>query len=406
MNKIKHIISYVRRVQALDKIAAYVIQACYENPNINHTIVFDLERTYNQIPSCESIFSILSSSTNKAIIIGISEIHNEVERIFKKSGVKILYHKKIIDNNEYIANIDFKNANLLIQRNGIDTPIAKLLYNETLKNNGRILRFFKSLHDKNSGLTAYKYYNLKQKINRNISKIKKYFHKSKIEDYLLTHGKKFEKSIENANVFYYKKKAIAYPLTFPSWKKKVLEYYYKELNNKYKNKYVVTIFARGEIEKRPASEQILSNNDLIKSIDEIINSFKTFNKTITFLIKPHPNQNVNVLNNILNNYKNIEISFDPPSLLAAYSNITIGLSTSALLDGLFFNKPAINYYQSTEGIKLIHPKGSLMEIMNIPSANNKEDLIKLIKIIFDGKYKFPNLIPYVGKKTNMSEVLI
>lgn len=397
------IITYIHRVQALDKAIAYVAQAFSEINKTNHIVVLEMERTQNLIPSCKVLFELMASVTNQAIIIGKNEIHEEAISVFNCFNVPILYINESLHDLSVIDMHINKRVNLFIQWSGVKSKVSKYIYKSVLRKKGRVLRFFKSLHDKGLGLTAMPINeSIITMFRKRLSHLHLKIKNAGVEDYYLLHGQEFIRSMQGSHVSSYKYKVITYPLGLPAWKKMITNYH----NDSASASTVIGVFIRGEIRKRSPNEQIMPNWLLKKQLDDVFEITKKVFSDIKVVIKPHPNQDVEELKKIIGHGDSFYISYDPPAVIASKSKFIIGMSTSAILDGLLLGKPAINYYNETDALRLLHPKGSVLNIMGIKSVSTKKELEEAINSIINDKYDYPDLIPYIGNQSRIRELLI
>ena len=159
---------------------------------------------------------------------------------------------------------------------------------------------------------------------------------------------------------------IGYPKFFPEWIDLVKNY---SLNNKIKKKFVL-IYTR---DIHPYYMDIDKYKQLLVSSCQIIN-LKL--KNVDIIIKPHPRESNDFITDVLNtaNINNFTLSNDYSLVFSNFCILAISFWTSAILDALCSNTPAIEYYLEADNFRKVEPKGSLYKYIGIISVDNKNDL--------------------------------
>lgn len=121
------------------------------------------------------------------------------------------------------------------------------------------------------------------------------------------------------------------------------------------------------------------------------------------LIKPHPRENIDYLNNIINknNFKQLFLTNEHAGVLSNKAILTISFWTSTILDSLAQNTPAIEYYVESKNFRIVEPKGSLYKMYGIDSASNQFELTNFLNKVKISSYKQPAIIKEFRKIENL-----
>jgi len=159
---------------------------------------------------------------------------------------------------------------------------------------------------------------------------------------------------------------IGYPKFYPEW----IELVKKYASNIARRKKFIVIYTRDV-------HPFYMDRD--KYIELLISSCKLINskfKDLDIVIKPHPREDNNFINKILEseNINNVVISNDYSLVFSSSCIMAISFWTSAILDAICSNTPAIEYYIEATKFREAESRGSLYKDIGIISVNNKDDL--------------------------------
>ncbi len=176
--------------------------------------------------------------------------------------------------------------------------------------------------------------------------------------------------------------------------------YVKKYSNDFikKEKYVV-IFSRSY--DHPYYMNFKKYKYLLQTSHQIINELLPDHE---ILIKPHPREDANKILDIVNNLKlnKIKITYENSMVISAKAKFTVSFWTSAILDSLSLDVPAIEYYIEDDKFLKAEPLGSLYRKYGIVSVNNPERLKQTIVSIIKNEYKKPKIIDFFKSEIDIN----
>ena len=165
----------------------------------------------------------------------------------------------------------------------------------------------------------------------------------------------------------------------------------------------IVIFSRQE------NHPYYMDSDKYKSlIIESYESIRKYYRDNMIVIKPHPREDITLINNIIDKekMKNIQISWCHSGILSKNAILAISFWTSAVFDSLSLNIPTIEFYKEATNFRQAEPKGSLYKLHGIESVETKEDLIKMIERIKTKNYQFPPIINELSLTKDLSFIAV
>ena len=177
-----------------------------------------------------------------------------------------------------------------------------------------------------------------------------------------------KKHIEWCNSMGYKKnKIIGFPKFFSNWIKEISKY---DNFNK-KNNYIIF--------SRPPHKFYMSEKNYKYLLNSSLETILKIDDTANIYIKPHPRENFDLFKkNMKKEYidnKNIKFTNLNSMTLSKNAKLIISFWTSAILESIIFNKPAIEYHIESKNFKKVEPKGSLYKLLGFTTVRNKKDLL-------------------------------
>ena len=170
---------------------------------------------------------------------------------------------------------------------------------------------------------------------------------------------------------------IGYPKFFNEWK--ILLKMYR--NRTYEGQEIAVIYSR-------CVHPIYMDEDkYIKLLTSSCNVIREKLGNIKIIIKPHPREDIQLINKILNdkNIVNVSISWEHATILAKNAKLIIALFSSTVLDGLSFGIPSIEFYKEAERFREGEPKGSPYKNIGIDSTHDEQELSKFIDKVINGE---------------------
>lgn len=170
---------------------------------------------------------------------------------------------------------------------------------------------------------------------------------------------------------YYKNKIIGFPKFFSRWVREISKY----KNFKKKNNYIIF--------SRPPHKFYMSKKNYKYLLNSSLEAILKIDDTANIYIKPHPRETFDQFKrNIKKIYienKNIRFTNLNSMSLCKDAKLIISFWTSAILDSIIFNKPAIEYHIESKNFKKVEPKGSLYKLLGFTTVRNKKELFYFLK---------------------------
>lgn len=168
------------------------------------------------------------------------------------------------------------------------------------------------------------------------------------------------------SIGYYNYHIIGFPKFYDNWKKEILKY-----RNLYqKNNYIIF--------SRPPHKYYMSKKNYKYLLNSSIESILKFDKNCNIIIKPHPREKIyEIKKNLKKKYQditNIKFSFINSMSLCKDAKLIISFFTSAILESIIFNKPALEYFIEHKNFKKVEPVGSPYKNLGFTLVRNKSQL--------------------------------
>ena len=165
---------------------------------------------------------------------------------------------------------------------------------------------------------------------------------------------------------YKKNKIIGFPKFFLNWIKEISKYD----NFRKKNNYVIF--------SRPPHKFYMSKKNYKYLLNSSLETILKIDATANIYIKPHPRETFDLFKrNMKKEYidnKNIKFTNLNSMTLSKNAKLIISFWTSAILESIIFNKPAIEYHIENKNFKKVEPKGSLYKLLGFTTVKNKKEL--------------------------------
>ena len=166
---------------------------------------------------------------------------------------------------------------------------------------------------------------------------------------------------------YYENKIIGFPKFFSNWAKEISKYH----NFKKKNNYIIF--------SRPPHKFYMSKKNYKYLLNSSLEAILKIDDTANIYIKPHPRESFDQFKrNIKKIYiknKNINFTNLNSMSLCKDAKLIISFWTSAILESIIYNKPAIEYHIEGKNFKKVEPKGSLNKLLGFTTVRNRKELL-------------------------------
>jgi hypothetical protein len=421
---------YIPKVQALDKAIGIHLELAAKFPEAGFAYVFAIEDK-NQIKSCSLLFEMIANENATVIALSNSGLLEEIKQIWSRDEEGVIevcveqnsltaVAKKVV---EALFDGGDKNAtqNIVLllpkttEAHGFGNYLKAQIQSEP---NGAVFAYFKSVHDAGYGLTTVSKTPARWSLRRTLVSIKKRlkparfvpkkgkagssFTDDHIDGFLCFNDQQYE-LLKNGSGDASKLHVIGYPILFPQWQTKIRKLASKQTTHD--DEKIVTIFSRGETPGRPSSENIITNSMLGEMLNDIVDAFLLREERCRFIVKPHPIQDIAVLDEILERLGSkakIGVSYDPPSLLAAISDYAVSTYSSTVIDTLAFEVPTIEYLQENMFFKRKHPLGSPFPRLGVIRVNSRHELFTVLNDITSQPFEKAMLAEKLGHRVDLS----
>ena len=122
----------------------------------------------------------------------------------------------------------------------------------------------------------------------------------------------------------------------------------------------------------------ISNQNYKYLLNSSLETILKIDATANIYIKPHPRETFDLFKrNMKKEYidnKNIKFTNLNSMTLSKNAKLIISFWTSAILESIIFNKPAIEYHIENKNFKKVEPKGSLYKLLGFTTVKNKKEL--------------------------------
>ena len=385
------LVIHVSREQSLDKILGFIVNKKFEFvSDARIVVVFEPEFIHNRQDRISGYYSELATFADKVIVINNSKtswgIHQTVRQACRDSS--------LVDGSDYLASFlcDLRESGgkiyALVRWNEKGTIFEHIVLNSR-KSGGIVFRYFKSLHDKGFGVTS---------TTKKLGAIGTFLALIKPLWRFFMEGEAFPKERTDQYWCYDRRAAdnlrkrgiparnieiVNYPLATELWssyaKKRAREIGLPSSSNGP----LITIFTTGPVPGRLDDDenQTMSSSLLLTLIKEIKFALDIkFPQRYAVLAKPHPNQSVEGLSNVLElaGWSSAAIVHEGSAFLIAVSDIVVTLYSSVCVEAAYQGVDVVDYYRPTPRFHEEHPLGIPWTIFGVPLATNHLELLDFL----------------------------
>jgi hypothetical protein len=382
----------------------------------------------NQIPSGRILFHLLGRVSDRVLVIGDSELHHEALDVLAAEGCA---HEALPEPEEpesYAADL-LRQAEestgtrvLLIPLTGDSNGLGYALSTTAKEHRFKVVFYFKSIHDAGAGLTApLPEAHAVNASGKEVSFFRRWLGGTRTDapaDKPSKPKKKKKPDVERADAVLAFNGAhgdvllakgydpdvvfqVGYPLLYPEWKTLVRSSV-ETTSPGSEPACRVTLFTRGETPGRPPEENVMPHETLRVILDDVFETLDRVCDRYQVRVKPHPIQDLKVLKEILGGRENVEIVFDPPSVLAATSDLAVSTYSSTVLDALIFGVPSIEYLIENDFFRKKHPRGSPFPGMGALRANDGREFESCVRKALDPEYQVPDVSGALDHRMDLS----
>lgn len=140
----------------------------------------------------------------------------------------------------------------------------------------------------------------------------------------------------------------------------------------------ILIFTRGENPSKWASDQIITDKELLELLTDTVEICEQVFENPVIQIKPHPYQNLAVLERLIASNERVTITHASPALAAGNADVAIATFSSAVLDAVPWSIPLFEYYHPNEAFWRLHPGGSPFGAFGVVIARQRSELHSLL----------------------------
>lgn len=419
------IISYIPKVQALDKAVAMTAALMEAHPDAKFVYIFDIDSN-NQIASSRYLFSMLVSLGVTSIVLSESGLRKEIEDVYvtqntsachvvEKHHLKHMLRKfSAAHKKERKGDAVFFLAPKTSGGNNLGKDLAFFLKKNA---KAKVFSYFKSVHDQGAGLTAIspaREYNaangnpliLRMAMQR-VWKIFRGFlllsrRRDPVDVYMCFN--KAQKELLLASGYDGKKLYVTgYPLLFSAWKTLLL--YNSSRSTFKKSSCDIVLFTRGETPGRPSDQNVVPTATLIEILHDICLVVGEEFSDAHIYIKPHPIQDASPLQDFINNSSypvKLSLTYDAPSFLATIADYAISTYSSTIIDTLALGVPSIEFFKANEFFYKKHPAGSPFPALGAISVTNRAEFQACIQKLKTEYMPKNNLVEALEHREDLS----
>ncbi|MFM7312102.1 MAG: hypothetical protein ACKO0M_02875 [Cyanobium sp.] len=189
-----------------------------------------------------------------------------------------------------------------------------------------------------------------------------------------------------------------YPPAYQRWRELVRS---RTPGQSGEHSFQVILFTRGEVAHKPASEQIIEDRWLDQAIKDLALELKQLWPDFRLLIKPHPYQKREKLQEICAELPELSLVDGPPCLLAAQADLAIATYSSAILDAVAAGVPSIEWFKPTAAFHRLHPDGSPFPAFGVLQASTLEQLRSHLETLASGQWPACDTIKNLGTELDL-----
>lgn len=353
------LINYIHKPQCIDKALPILLGINRLGFDIEVLTILDLEEHFPNAISADIEFFLeeqshriykykpLPKRKTKKRFLGIN-VESSISKLRAWVRMLGLLRKEKIYSREKIVMLSANTAHT--------TYLGLLLLKKIKKIN---IGYFKSLNDQGVGITAA--------TSRKSLKWTRYY------DYILLPSDSFKErlSLRTSSETLV---PVGHLPFFGGWKEYVSQNAGRFILLPSPRSTVMTVFARGPVAHKNASEQIITSDIERKLLIDLIETYRRLAPKGVVLIKPHPYQNLDVIKEICRRYSDVRTSNLSPATLAAVSDLCVSTFSSSAVDILGFGKPSIEYFNGTEAFHRLHPNDTVFARYGVVVCRTKAEL--------------------------------
>lgn len=184
---------------------------------------------------------------------------------------------------------------------------------------------------------------------------------------------------------------IGHPKFYPAWGD-----FIKSLIDLSNEKYIL-------IYSRNIHSDCMDHEIYVKLHITTYNTIRKMYGNKKIIIKPHPKEDINALNSIIqkNKMRNVEISYAQSMYLGCMAELVIVFYSSTILDSLSLDVPSVEYYIESKNFRNIEPEGSIYKNLGIDSVSDQKGLEEFIQEVQSGKYEIPIIVQHLKNKVDL-----
>jgi hypothetical protein len=395
------IINLVHSLPALDMSLALLLELRAREPRRPIISVLKLGHA-TRIPSVEFLFEVLCQVSDRVLVAGASPLYADLANVAVSmdSAVEPLHGwqpprilpginrllwaiKNRHDRRELDRLTDsLPHGSILVRSHADVDRVAESLVNAVRHGGGRSLACLEGCYPPRNSLPMA------------------YFGEPRVDlcDTFLLYSEGHR--AELAEVGYTQATVIGYTKLYPAWRSKVeASSAVADLRGE-SDAYTVAVFTRGEtpgggpqIMPDATFEPLLV--DLLAALDERLDGPRV-------LIKPHPAQDVALIDRLIRDRRSTHITMLHPSQLAAVSNLVVTTWSTSAVDALAFRVPCIEFFEPNEYFRSVYPHGSSFRQLGILWAENGADLRCCLDEVLDGSYSVPDAERVLDHRMDLS----
>lgn len=385
------IINFVPKIQALDKSAATLAEIRAQIPRTKVMSIIGLSEK-NRSERIDSLVDLLAEVSDEVAFVGnhpsFAEAYDFL-RLGGKSVVRVI-PRDLVGHVERFVSPESRTLFFSPVGKGIG-EIGDLLVAWAKSKRVPVVGYFKSLHDQGAGFSTPLVSDLS--LNSLLNRFRKTASRLSRERLVVRGVTADELKARNTDLLMvfneHHRKILAgqvgftrvvesgYPLLYPRWRDLVAKSsfcrgFVREASLE------VVVFTRGETPGRRPEDNVVNNSNLRILLEHIISALDQTGKHWRIRIKPHPIQDLKILEQFVFGRAGVEIVSEAPGLLAKTSDLVIATYSSTVVDSLAVGVPAIEYFFETPFFRKKHPGGSPFPQFGAIKARNREELLSAL----------------------------
>jgi hypothetical protein len=384
------VVNLVHSLPALDMSLALLLELRSKHPDRPIISVLKLGHA-TRIPSVDFLFETMCRVSDSVVLFGSSPLYADLERVASGLGVaverlhawlppkiapglnRLLWFFKSRNDREELARFvaSLPDGAILLRSHADVDQVAEAVVAAIRRDGGTSFACLEGCYPPRNALPMA------------------YFDEPRVDlcDRFLLYSEGHRRVLAQAG--YTSATVIGYTKLYPAWRENIEKNAAVLELCEESERFTVSVFTRGETPG--GGPQIMPDSvfeplleDLLAALDERIDAPRV-------LIKPHPAQDVALIERVAASRSSIKLTTLHPSQLAAISDLVVTTWSTSTVDALAFDVPCIEYFRPNGYFLSVYPNGSSFRQLGIQWAEDGDGFRHCLDEVLSGSYELPDV---------------